>query len=446
MRWRWMHWRWMHWRWMIRGARTPAAFCLRGVEAASGEVPSGPVAGLESHPRRYNLDTTHPGTHPGNHTHMTWTVEIEPARRSFSAEPTESLLEAALRQGVVLPYGCRDGACGSCKAKATGGTWEQGPHQSSALRADEKEQGYLLTCSSFARSDLRIVCRTVSAVADIPVRKMPCRVAAIQFPAPDVAVMRLQLPAAERLRYLAGQYLELLMRDGSRRAYSLAGAPDLAEQLELHIRHMPGGKFTDPLFGQGATRVKEKDVLRFEGPLGTFFLREDSASPIVLLASGTGFAPIKAIVEHIRLRDIRRPVSLYWGGRRPHDLYMRELCAAWQTELPELRIHLVVSDALPEDRWEGRSGFVHRAVMEDFPNLSGFEVYACGAPVMVDAARSDFVRHCGLAEEAFFADAFTSAADTSAVTPLPDTSAVTSLAGTSAVTPLPDASAAAVSS
>jgi len=345
---------------------------------------------------------------------MSFTVEIAPAGRRFSAEATESLLEAALRQGVVLPYGCRDGACGSCKARATEGSWEQGPHQSSALRAEEREQGFLLTCSSYARSDLRLNCRTVSAVADIPVRKMPCRIAAISYPAPDVAVMRLQLPAAERLRYLAGQYVELLLRDGSRRAYSLAGAPDRAEQLELHIRHMPGGKFTDPLFGVGAARVKEKDVLRFEGPLGTFFLREESTRPIILLASGTGFAPIKAIVEHIRLKDIRRSVRLYWGGRRPQDLYMRELCASWSAELPELQVHFVVSDALPEDRWEGRSGFVHRAVMQDIPDLSGHEVYACGAPVMVDAARSDFTRQCSLPEDAFFADAFTSAADSAA--------------------------------
>jgi len=374
------------------------------------------ASGAREHDAHTDPDHTHAPINPNpqGSTSMTWTVQIDPAGRSFRAEANESLLEAALRQGIVLPYGCRDGACGSCKAKATEGSWEQGPHQSSALRAEEREQGFLLTCSSFARSDLRLACRTVSAVADIPVRKMPCRIAAIEFPAPDVAVMRLQLPAAERLRYLAGQYLELLLRDGSRRAYSLAGAPDLAEQLELHIRHMPGGKFTDPLFGLGNTRVKEKDVLRFEGPLGTFFLREESDRPLVLLASGTGFAPIKAIVEHVRLKDIRRPMHLYWGGRRPGDLYMRELCEAWTRDLAHLQIHFVVSDALPEDAWEGRRGFVHRAVMEDFPDLSGFEVYACGAPVMVDAARHDFVQLCGLSGEAFFADAFTSAADSAA--------------------------------
>jgi CDP-4-dehydro-6-deoxyglucose reductase len=213
------------------------------------------------------------------------------------------------------------------------------------------------------------------------------------------------------MQYLAGQYVDLLLRDGSRRSYSMALAPHAADQLELHIRHMPGGKFTDGLFGVTQPVVKERDILRIEGPLGTFFLREDIDTPIILLASGTGFAPIKAIVEHAQHKGIRRPMTLYWGGRRPHDLYMNALCEQWARDIPDFGYVPVVSDALAQDAWTGRTGFVHQAVMHDLPDLSGHTVYACGAPIVVDSARRDFVSQCKLAEGHFFADSFTSAAD-----------------------------------
>jgi CDP-4-dehydro-6-deoxyglucose reductase len=177
--------------------------------------------------------------------------------------------------------------------------------------------------------------------------------------------------------------------------------------IELHVRHMPGGKFTDHVF----SAMKEKDILRMEGPFGTFFLREESVKPIVLLASGTGFAPIKAVIEQLRYTGDARPVALYWGGRRPRDLYLNEWCIAAAAEMPQLNYVPVVSDASPDDEWNGRTGFVHVAVMADFPDLSGHQVYACGAPVVVDSAERDFVSRCGLPEAEFFADSFTSEAD-----------------------------------
>jgi CDP-4-dehydro-6-deoxyglucose reductase len=311
----------------------------------------------------------------------------------------------------VLPYGCKNGACGSCKALVLEGSIEQGPHSTNAMKPDEAARGHALLCCATARTDLSLQCRVVAAAGDVPVRKLPCRIASIEDAAPDVKIVRLQLPANERLQYLAGQYVELLLRDGSRRSYSMAGAPHLAEKIELHIRHMPGGKFTDALFGATQPVVKERDILRFEGPLGTFFLREDSEAPMVFVASGTGFAPIKAIIEHAVFKGVRRPMTLYWGGRRPRDLYMNALCEQWARELPDFRYIPVVSDALPEDGWTGRDGFVHRAVMQDFPDLSGHQVYACGAPIVVDSARVDFAGQCGLPEDQFFADAFTSEAD-----------------------------------
>lgn len=195
----------------------------------------------------------------------------------------------------------------------------------------------------------------------------------------------------------------------------MASAPHLADKIELHIRHLPGGKFTDALFGKSEPATKVRDILRIEAPLGTFFLREDSTKPIVLLASGTGFAPIKAIVEHAIFKKISRPMVLYWGARSRKDLYQHDTALALveQARLAdvELRYIPVLSDPKPDDAWTGRTGFVHHAVMADMPDLSQVQVYACGAPIMVDSARSDFTLKCALPEDEFFADSFTSEAD-----------------------------------
>ncbi|MCW5654329.1 CDP-6-deoxy-delta-3,4-glucoseen reductase [Hydrogenophaga sp.] len=344
---------------------------------------------------------------------MTFTITVQPSGRTFTAEPQEAMLAAGIRQGIGLPYGCKDGACGSCKCRLLEGSVVHGPHQAKALSPEEEAAGFVLTCCGVAQTDVVLESRQVTEAGAFPIKKMPVRVASMERASHDVIVLRLQLPAADRFQYHAGQYVEFLLRDGDRRSYSMANAPHTqAEQpgLELHLRHMPGGKFTDHVFGA----MKEKDILRIEGPYGSFFLREDSNKPIVLLASGTGFAPIKAIVEHMQHKGITRPATLYWGGRRPADLYQSAWIEARLAEMPNLRYVPVVSDALPEDAWTGRTGFVHMAVLQDFPDLSGHEVYACGAPIVVESARRDYVEKAGLPEEAFFADSFTSAADKAA--------------------------------
>ena len=345
---------------------------------------------------------------------MTHQCALVPSGRAFPVDDGETILQAALRAGVVLPYGCKDGACGSCKSQLMEGQVDYGTYQRKALSDAEKEQGGLLICCATAKTDVVIKARVVAAEGMMTVRKMPCRVQSITRAAPDVAIVKLQLPANDKFEYLAGQYIDILLKDGKRRSYSMASAPQANNVVELHIRHTPGGAFTDAIFGSGtpsANAVKEKDILRFEGPQGTFFLREDSTKPMIMLASGTGFAPIKAVIEYAASKNSQRPIVLYWGGRRPHDLYQSELAQQWEKSLPNFRYVPVVSDALPEDGWTGRTGFVHRAVMEDFPDLSGHQVYACGAPIVVQSAQQDFVANCGLAGEEFFADAFTTAAD-----------------------------------
>ncbi len=338
---------------------------------------------------------------------MTFQVTVQPSGRQFSCEDDETVLAAAIRAGVGLPYGCKNGACGTCKGKLLEGTVTHRAHQEKALPPADEAKGFSLFCCATPQSDIVIEAREVLGVGEFPIKKLPTRVAKIDKVADDVAVVSLQLPANERLQYRAGQYIEFILRDGKRRSYSMANAPHQDDFLTLHIRHMPGGVFTDHVFNN----MKERDILRFEGPLGTFFLREDSAKPMVLLASGTGFAPIKAIIEHAIHSKTARPMLLYWGGRRPKDLYMHALCEEWGRTLPNFKYVPVVSEAQPEDNWSGRTGFVHRAVMEDLPDLSGYQVYACGAPAMVDAARRDFTVQCGLQEDEFYADAFTTEAD-----------------------------------
>ena len=336
-----------------------------------------------------------------------FSVSVQPSGRSFSVEPGETLLAGGIRQGVGLPYGCKDGACGSCKCKKISGTVVHGNHQDKALSAAEEAAGMVLTCCATATSDLVLESRQVSLEGALPVRKMPARISNMARKSPDVMQLQLQLPASESFQYRAGQYLDVLLRDGARRSYSMANAPHTGPALELHVRHMPGGRFTDLVFGS----MKERDIVRIEGPMGSFYLREDSAKPVVLLASGTGFAPIKALIEHMRERQITRPATLFWGGRRPHDLYMDDWVRAQCAVMPTLSYVPVVSDALPEDGWQGRTGFVHQAVLEDIPDLSGYQVYACGAPVVVESAQRDFSDLAGLDEAEFFADAFTSEAD-----------------------------------
>jgi CDP-4-dehydro-6-deoxyglucose reductase len=344
---------------------------------------------------------------------LQYQVELKKSGRTFTVEEDETVLEAAIRQGVQLPYGCKNGACGSCKGKLLEGRMEHGDHSQSALSTLDESAGATLLCCAHPKSNVLIDVREIQGGGDIPVRKVPCRVQAITYPSNDVAILQLQLPASQRFQFLAGQYLEFLLKDNKRRAYSIASPPHQEGPIELHIRHLPGGLFTDALFGQGADgkSIKEKDILRFEGPQGSFFLREDTQKPIIFLASGTGFAPIKSILLHMRQKKIDRQVYFYWGGRRPKDLYMDTLCQEFASTIPRFHYIPVVSEAQPDDHWTGRTGFVHHAVMADFPDLSAFQVYACGAPIVIQSAQTDFLEQCGLPEDEFYADSFTSEAD-----------------------------------
>ena len=330
---------------------------------------------------------------------MSHRISLQPGNHTFEADDDQTVLEAALAAGLLLPHGCRDGACGACKGRVLEGEVEHAEHASGALSEAERAEGLALFCCAKPRGDLVVQARSVTRAGDIQVKKLPCRVQKLERLAEDVMRIELKLPASENFAFRAGQYIDILLADGQRRSFSIANAPHDAGHLELHVRRIDGGRFTGHVF----ETMIEKEILRFEGPLGSFFLREDSTRPIVMVAGGTGFAPIKGIVEHAIRLGLQRPVTLYWGARRRDGLYLDQLARSWEATLPGLRYVPVLSD----EAWDGRGGLVHQAVLDDFADLSAHEVYACGAPAMIDAARTSFCAGRGLPEDAFFADAFT---------------------------------------
>ena len=333
-------------------------------------------------------------------------VQLRPSGKSFTADEGQGILGAGLSAGIRMPYGCRMGTCRSCRARVIEGEVDLGAAHPTYLPQEERDQGYALLCQATARSDLTIEVEELPPLAE-PVL-FPGMMKAMERPAPDVAAIRFRLPLHLNLPFAAGQYVDVLLPGGVRRSYSIANPPHAAGviDLEFHIRHMPGGLFTDRVFSD----LKPRDKFEFEGPLGTFFLRE-SPKPAVLLASGTGYAPIRSILLDTLPREHERPLLLYWGARTRRDIYMFDEAVRLAEEFPNFRFVPVLSEASAADAWNGRTGFVHRAVIEDLPDLADWQVYACGTPLMIEAARRDLIAECGLPEDEFYSDSFVSQAD-----------------------------------
>ena len=332
---------------------------------------------------------------------MTFKIRNQSSAREFIAEEKETVLAAALRQGVMLPYSCRNGACGTCKGKLLSGQVDYGTYESKAMSEAEKKNGYALFCQARPLSDLVIEAKEIAAAKDIPIRIMPARVVKMEKLADDVIRLSLKLAEGQRLQFLAGQYIDILLSGNRRRSFSLSTSPLSDELLQLHIRHVPGGHYTGHVF----EKMKEKDLIRFQGPFGIFFLREDSERPAILIAGGTGFAPIKSILEYTFAQGIKRPLHLYWGVRAKRDLYLPDLPPQWAKEHKNFKFTPVLSEPKPEDHWNGRQGWVHEAVAGDHPDLSQHEVYASGPPPMIDAIKGMVKKH-RLPEDRLYYDSF----------------------------------------
>jgi CDP-4-dehydro-6-deoxyglucose reductase len=313
-------------------------------------------------------------------------VKLAQADKAFTVNDGETVLAAALRQGIHLPYGCRTGSCGTCRAHVVDGRthYPEGPPL--ALTALEIKSGEALLCRAVPQSDLTVDAQEITAMANLRVKAMPCRVARMEKLAHDVMGLYLRLPAVERMQFLPGQYIDVLMPDNHRRSFSLANPPHDDKLLELHVRNVPGGKFSQEVF----THLHEGALLRIQGPLGTFFLREDSTRPIVMVAGGTGYAPIQAMLRHLFEQGRSRDISFYWGVRAARDLYADALLQRWAEDHGAFKYVPVLSEPMAEDHWHGRTGFVHDAVLKDFADLSGHDIYLSGPPPMVQAARAAF--------------------------------------------------------
>lgn len=331
---------------------------------------------------------------------MSFKIHVPASGHEFTAEKDETILQAAIRQGIGLPYGCRNGACGKCAGEVLSGEIRY----ETELRANalkEQEQGKTLFCQAHACSDLEIAVREIIRNTDIEIKTLPCRVEKMELLTHDVMKLLLKLPETERLQFMAGQYLEILLRDGKRRAFSIANAPHDDEYIELHIRHVPDGQFGDFVFDG----LKEKALLRIQGPLGSYYLREDSDRPVILVGGGTGFAPLKGMLEHAFYTGIDKPIHLFCGVRAKRDLYMDELVRSWLEKHDNLKYTPVLSEPAVEDDWKGETGFVHDSVIRQYPDLSGYDVYLSGPPPMVKAGMDSFYQ-CGLPETQIFSDSF----------------------------------------
>ncbi|MEO7200200.1 MAG: CDP-6-deoxy-delta-3,4-glucoseen reductase [Dokdonella sp.] len=335
---------------------------------------------------------------------MPYTVTLQASGKRFEVLPGETVLEAAQRAGLALPYSCLAGVCGSCKATLLEGECHYPRNPPSALNAAEEARHQVLLCQAVPASDLLLEAREVASVADMPRRSFTVKVSDKTFLSEDVVRLTLLTVRGERMRRLPGQYLDVLLDDGKRRAFSIANAPHTGNELELHVRHVAGGGFTSFAFNE----LQHGAILRVEGPLGTFVPREDSERPILMMAGGTGFAPVKALIEHFLHLGSRRSISLYWGARAARDLYLSGLPQRWADQHPNFHFIPVLSDS--EHAGGMRCGLVHEALLEDHPDLSGFDIYMSGPPSMIDAGRRSFVQ-AGLPEDHLYYDSFDYAPD-----------------------------------
>lgn len=333
---------------------------------------------------------------------MTCQVKLQPSGHQFPVQSGESILEAALHHGIGLPYGCRNGACGSCIATLISGKVHY-PDGAPEATVDEDQ---IVVCQAHPKTDIAIQVREIQASKDITIKTYPCRAEHLERVSHDVMKVELKLPATERMQFLAGQYIEFILKDGRRRAFSIANAPHEDNGLELHIRHVPGGSFTGHVFDE----MHDRALLRIEGPMGSFYLRENSARPVLMMGGGTGIAPLKGMLEHAFYIGFENPIHLFWGVRSKRDLYMDDLPRRWMKQFPFFKYTPVLSEPDAIDAWQGATGLVSDEIISQYPDLSEFDIYMSGPPAMIESATPQFIQHGALMGH-MYSDAFEFAKD-----------------------------------
>lgn len=337
---------------------------------------------------------------------MSFNITIQPSGHTFTAKDGESLLDAGLNHGLSLPYGCRNGACGACKGKIVSGDVDYGDRNTSCLSDDDKAAGVVLCCQAQPKGDVVVNVKEISSTAEIKPKIMPARVIKLEKLSHDVMQLELKLPESQRMQFLAGQYVEILLKGGKRRAFSIANAPHQDDVIVLQIRHVPGGHFSGHVFEE----MKEKALLRIEGPFGGFYLQEESERPIIMIGGGTGYAPINGMLEHAHSLEMKNQFHLFCGIRAKRDIYMQDMAESLTQRMSNLDYTPVLSDPEDSDNWDGATGFVHEEVLKQFADLSGFDIYMSGPPPMVNAAKAAFINQ-GANEDNMHSDAFEYSAD-----------------------------------
>ena len=337
---------------------------------------------------------------------MSFKVTLQPSGHEFSAEEGVSVLDAALEHGLSLPYGCRNGACGACAGQLVSGEVHYDDRNTSCLSDDDKAAGKVLCCQAHAKGDVVINVKEISSSAEIKPKIMPARVVKLEKLSHDVMQLELKLPESQRMQFLAGQYIEVLLKGGKRRAFSIANAPHQDEVIVLQIRHVPDGYFSTHVFDE----MKEKALLRIEGPFGGFYLQEESERPVIMIGGGTGYAPLNGMLEHAHSLEMKNEFHLFCGVRAQRDIYMQEQADALTQKMPNLNYTAVLSDPEDTDNWDGETGFVHETVLKQFDDLSAFDIYMSGPPPMVNAAKAAFIQQ-GANEDHIYSDAFEYSAD-----------------------------------
>lgn len=331
---------------------------------------------------------------------MTYQISITNEDIVFTCDADETVLDAAERAGYSIPYSCRKGVCSSCEGGITSGT--------AAVRGQGTCSGQIdgvFLCQARPKTDLEIAPKSIKKIEPVVRKTFEAKIRKIAQPTPDVSVIHLRFPTGNRSVFQAGQYLSVEMPDGDSRNYSMANPPHKNDGTELHIRHVQGGKFSETVLA----KLEKGSILTIELPFGTFTLNSESKTKAILIATGTGFAPIKSIIEDQIKQSGTRALHLYWGANTETDIYMQALPQKWADKYDWFSFTPVLSN--PADNWQGRTGFVHKAIQEDYTDMSNLEVYACGAPMMINAAKKDFCADSNLKEDAFYSDAFVPSGD-----------------------------------
>ncbi len=339
-------------------------------------------------------------------------LSVHPGPEHVNARDGETLLEAGLRAELTLPFECRNGGCGVCVCTILNGRVDHGAYQPATLTEAMRAEGKALMCCAVPLEDVEfeVPVESLRSGAVPTITRYSGRVEQMEHLSDTVMRLYISLPGSEHIDFVAGQYINILLEDGERRAFSFANPPHDNALIELHVRLVPGGRFTTHVF----EHMQVGDTIDFEGPLGRFTLHAGTR-PLLMVAGATGFAPIKSILEDAFHRGVQRPIELYWGVSNVNDFYMLDLAKSWARDHANFRIVPVLSDPADADAWQGRTGFVHEAMLHDHANLDGYEAYVCGSVKMVDTAVPEFLAH-GLGSDACYSDAFNPTA-----APLPQT-------------------------